>query len=152
MGKLQSPYNLQLRVFFPEFSFTLHTGTPILLRLSHSSESPHRGTTKLLVIEKVRCSSQTNMSVMVCETWNRPKSPIPASDCGSDDRNMSVLCPLGPNWVISCNSEADLSQNGPDAGVGATNGCRNWNLRVIWRYRMYLRTIRSHGTPILPHY
>ena len=65
-----------------------NTDSPSILAFQRAPVFKYSRTAKLLVIESLRCSSQTNMSDIVYWTANCPKIPI-------SPVLASVLCPLG---------------------------------------------------------
>ena len=84
-------------------------------------------TAKLLAIESLRCSSQTNMSGIVFWTANRPKIPILPSIFHSEDRNMSVFCPLG----LSGSTNMRGIWGGPASGfICIPAGAGPWDIRA----------------------
>ena len=101
MPELESTCDLRSKTLFSTRSFTPEHRFAFDSRVPASSCVQYSRTAKLLVIESLRCSSQTNMSGIVFWTANRPKIPFPASIFHSEDRNMSVFCPFGLNWLIS---------------------------------------------------
>ena len=99
MPELESTCDLRSKTLFSTRSFTPEHRFAFDSRVPASSCVQYSRTAKLLVIESLRCSNQTNMSGIVFWTANRPKIPILPSSCSSDARNMSVLCPLGLNYL-----------------------------------------------------
>ena len=95
--ELESPCDCGSKTLFSKRSFTLEHRFAFDSRVPASSCVQYSRTAKLLVIESLRCSSQTNMSGIVFWTANRPKIPILPSIFHSEDRNMSVFCPFGLN-------------------------------------------------------
>ena len=86
-----------LKHYFRHGRSPWNTDVASILAFQRAHVFTYSRTAKLLVIESLRCSSQTNMSGIVFWTANRPKIPILPSIFCSEDRNMSVFCPFGLN-------------------------------------------------------
>ena len=127
MPELESTCDLRSKTLFSTRSFTPEHRFAFDSRVPASSCVQYSRTAKLLVIESLRCSSQTNMSGIVFWTANRPKIPFLASICCSDARNMSVLCPLG----LSGSTNMRGIWGGPASGfICIPAGAGPWDIRA----------------------